>query len=75
MIRRLTFSIALGTAVLPGGNTNPVSAQEVPYGGNFSRWLDGIRKEAKTHGVPNRIISRALNGIRPDPKGLAQDRR
>jgi lytic murein transglycosylase len=55
----------------------PALAQEppkAPCGGDLSAFLDGIRAEAKTKGMPDDAIDRALAGAQIDKKVLSRDR-
>lgn len=69
MPRRL---IAL-TALLAAGAL-PAAAQSVPCGGDFNRFLAGLRQEAVAAGHAPATVDRFLSGVRPDPKVLAADR-
>ena len=55
----------------------PVFAQEQPKppcGGDLGAFLDGVRAEAKTMGIPDEAIDRALAGAQVDKKVLSRDR-
>ncbi len=75
MLRRFALPFALAAVMFAGSKSIPLSAQEVACGGNFDRWMQGVKKEAISHGISRSTISRALGGIRPNPKVLARDRR
>ena len=42
---------------------------------NFNTWLADFRQEARTHGISDRTLERALDGIAPDEKIIRLDRR
>jgi len=42
--------------------------------GNFERWLDGFKKEAASQGIPQGIISAALDEVTLDPGVIRRDR-
>jgi len=42
--------------------------------GNFSSWLDGVRREAAAAGMSQRAIKSALNKVRFDPSIVKKDR-
>lgn len=75
MFRHLALPCALVTALLLAPHSEEASAQEVACGGNFDRWMQGVRKEAISHGIARSTLDRALGGVRPNPKVLARDRR
>lgn len=55
----------------------PVFAQEqpkAPCGGDLGAFLDGVRAEAKSKGIPDEAIDRALAGAQVDKKVLSRDR-
>ena len=43
--------------------------------GNFERWLDAFRKEARASGVSNATIASALGGMTLDPGIISRDRK
>lgn len=49
-------------------------APKAPCGGDFTSWLEGVRREARAAGVSDRAISAGLDGVQIDPKVLAADR-
>ena len=55
----------------------PALAQEqpkAPCGGDLGAFLDGVRAEAMTKGIPADAIDRALAGAQIDKKVLSRDR-
>jgi lytic murein transglycosylase len=76
---RSAFVVALLAASAPAGAQTPVEpsaapAAQLPCGGEFSAWLDGLKAEARTAGVSDRAIADALGSVRIEPKVLAADR-
>ena len=54
--------------------SQPASAQQVPCGGGFSGFLDGLRSEAVSQGIPRDVADRFLSGVRQDQRVLQRDR-
>jgi lytic murein transglycosylase len=69
---------AVATALLIASVfTAPALGQEQPKaacGGELTNFLDGVRAEAKTKGLPDDAIESALAGARIDSKVLSRDR-
>jgi len=53
---------------------SPAAAQEVPCGGPFPAFLDGLRAEAEALGLDPTATEAVLRGARIDPDVLAADR-
>ncbi|MEM7429049.1 MAG: lytic murein transglycosylase [Pseudomonadota bacterium] len=76
MLRRLALSATASAFLIMGAPAAPPAlAQEVACGGNFDRWMKGVRAEAISHGIEQSTFRRALGNVRPNPKVLARDRR
>lgn len=63
--------LALAFALLAPGLA---MAQTPPCGGDFSRWLAGLKQEAVAAGHAPASVDRFFASARPDPKVLAADR-
>ena len=62
---RLAFVAALAAT--------PAMAQ-VPCGGDFSQWVQGIKAEAITQGIPPDTADAFFAGLTPDPRVIKADR-
>ena len=51
----------------------PAIAASAPCGGDFSSWLEGVKKEAAAQGISQRTIQSALGGMTYDPGIIARD--
>lgn len=65
--RTLSVALVLAGVCLAG----PVTAAPSQ---SFELWLDGVRAEAKTRGVSDRILDAALEGVQPIPRVIELDR-
>ncbi len=72
---RLTtaITIVIATAVLSSSGT--VAQAACKNTGSFSKWLEAFRREARTAGITNHTVRRALNRITYDPRIIRRDRR
>ncbi len=67
-VRQLAFVMLwLGSVVVPA------AAASAPCGGDFSSWLEGVKKEAAAQGISQRTIQSALGGMTYDPGIIARD--
>lgn len=64
---RLFLVLSAGLLVFAG---SAMAAQQ-----DFSTWLSGVRTEAKSKGVSDRILDQALSGIAPIPRVIELDRK
>lgn len=69
-ITSLLGSTALAQQAAPA----PAPAATVPCGGDLAAFLDGVKAEAMSLGVPADAADKALAGAQIDPKVLARDR-
>ena len=60
-------------AVLTAGLTGPAWA-EVPCGGDFAAFVDGLKKEAREHGFKRKTVNDFFARVALDPKTLKADR-
>lgn len=63
--------VGVTAALLAGGAAR---AQQAPCGGDFGRWLSGLKQEAVAQGHSVATVDRFLATARPDPRVLAADR-
>jgi lytic murein transglycosylase len=68
-------------ALIAGGMTAPALAQTSPAtppavtcGGDLAAFLDGVKQEAISKGIPASAVDEALAGAQIDPKVLSRDR-
>lgn len=52
----------------------PAAAQTGPCGGDFSRWLAGVRQEAVAAGHDPAVVDRFLSSARQEPRVISADR-
>ena len=55
------------------GAVEPAIAANVPCGGDFGTWLEGVKQEAAAQGISQRTIQSALSGVTYDPNIIARD--
>jgi lytic murein transglycosylase len=73
--RPLSFAFALTGLLASSAFAQPASPQPAPAcGGDLSAFLQGVKAEALTMGVPAEAADRALAGAVIDPKVLSRDR-
>ncbi len=65
------FGGALAFLVLA---TTSATAQSVPCGGDFNRFMQGVRAEALSKGYDSRAVEAVVRSARQDPKVLSRDR-
>lgn len=71
----LSFSALMGsTALAQQAAPAPSAPPAVPCGGDLAAFLDGVKAEAMSLGVPAAAADKALAGAQIDPKVLARDR-
>ena len=56
-----------------GSVVMPAAAESAPCGGDFSTWLEGVKKEAAAQGISQHTIQSALGGMTYDPGIIARD--
>lgn len=74
-MRRLATTIAgLAALAMAGGAVGGAQAAGCRNTGDFGRWLQEFRAEAKAQGLSQRTISASLDGLRYDPSIVRKDR-
>lgn len=68
LVPRALPALALAVCALP------LAAQEVPCGGPWGDFLEGLRAEAVAAGIPPEAAEAVLRGARQDERVLARDR-
>lgn len=53
---------------------SPSLAQAAPCGGDFATWVQTFKREAAAKGISPKVVSAALDGVRPDPNVIRLDR-
>ncbi|MBV1699365.1 MAG: lytic murein transglycosylase [Hyphomicrobiales bacterium] len=65
--------VAMTLVALWIGAAEPAAAANVPCGGDFGAWLEGVKQEAAAQGISQRTIQSALAGVSFDPTIIARD--
>ncbi|PTW59762.1 lytic murein transglycosylase [Breoghania corrubedonensis] len=66
--------LAAGTLAAAGGTMGGAQAAGCRNTGDFGRWLEDFKTEARTQGISARVISSSLDGLRYDPSIVRKDR-
>jgi lytic murein transglycosylase len=79
-LKRLAVGAMLALACVPAAAAEPTKANppndpNCKNTGNFERWLDAFRKEARAAGVSSATIASALGGMTLDPGIISRDRK
>jgi lytic murein transglycosylase len=78
LFRRLALGAMLVLAMMSAASAEQTFTPNDPNcrnTGNFERWLDGFRKDARAAGISAATINSALGGMTLDPGIIARDRK
>lgn len=73
-MRLFRVSVALAGLSLAALLTPPASAQQMPCGGSFNGFIDGLKSEAVSQGLPRDVVDQFFRGVRHDQRVIQRDR-
>ncbi|MEQ5871369.1 lytic murein transglycosylase [Sagittula sp. NFXS13] len=71
----MRFSTFIGSALMAVALGAPVRAQDVPCGGSFSGFVNGLEDEAISMGFDSATVTRFFSGVQQSPSVLKADQR
>lgn len=73
-MRLLSLAAALAGFSALALFSQPAAAQQVPCGGSFNGFVDGLKSEAVSQGLPREVVDRFFQGVRHDQRVIQRDR-